>query len=104
MRWLFVGEALVLRKEQRILAFLVLNLPGIVHASQEARSICLGRSEPRLPSRLCGKTTLAVLWRSRPFSCEAPFPKTIGIKRPALPRGGAEGHSQGAAGAPTGRA
>ena len=31
------------------------------HASQEARSICLGRSEPRLPSRLCGKTTLAVL-------------------------------------------
>ena len=26
MRWLFVGEALVLRKEQRILAFLVLNL------------------------------------------------------------------------------
>ena len=29
MRWLFVGEALVLRKEQRILAFLVLNPPGI---------------------------------------------------------------------------
>ena len=34
MRWLFVGEALVLRKEQRILAFLVLNLPDIAHASQ----------------------------------------------------------------------
>ena len=31
----------------------------------EARSICLGRSELRLPSRLCGKTTLAVLRRSR---------------------------------------
>ena len=43
----------------------------IAHASQEARSICLGRSEPRLPSRLCGKNTLAVLRRSRPFSCEA---------------------------------
>ena len=82
MRWLFVGEALVLRKEQRILAFLVLNLPGIVHASQEARSICLGRSEPRLPSRLCGKNTLAVLRQSRPF----PFSK-IGVKRPALSRG-----------------
>ena len=25
MRWLFVGEALVLRKEQRILVFIVLN-------------------------------------------------------------------------------
>ena len=28
MRWLFVGEALVLRKVRRILAFLVLNPPG----------------------------------------------------------------------------
>ena len=41
--------------------------PQSTPASQEARSICLGRSEPRLPSRLCGKNTLAVLRRSRPF-------------------------------------
>ena len=33
---------------------------GKLPASQEARSICLGRSEPRLPSRLCGKTLLAI--------------------------------------------
>ena len=56
-----------------------------IPASQEARSICLGRSEPRLPSRLCGKNTLAVLRRSRPFSpAKHLFPKTTGVKRPAL--------------------
>ena len=64
---------------------------GIKSASQEARSICLGRSEPRRPSRLCGKNTLAVLRRSRPF-------KTIGVKRPARSRGA------GAAQAPAKRA
>jgi hypothetical protein len=34
MRWLFVGEALVLRKEQRILAFLVLKPPVVLRRSR----------------------------------------------------------------------
>ena len=72
--------------------------PQSTPASQEARSICLGRSEPRLPSRLCGKTTLAVLRRSRPFSIFL-----CGVKRPwvwpchRFHGGGGKDHSQGAA-------
>ena len=56
MRWLFVGEALVLRKEQRILVFFVLkpHWQGLTRFA-EARSICLGRSEPRFLLRLRGK-------------------------------------------------
>ena len=61
MRWLFVGVALVLRKEQRILVFLVLqpHWQCLIRFA-EARSICLGRSEPRFLLRLRGKTLLAV--------------------------------------------
>ncbi|MBR5587884.1 MAG: hypothetical protein IKW23_03430, partial [Kiritimatiellae bacterium] len=49
--------------------------PTSVKASQEARSICLGRSEPRLPSRLCGKPS----WQC---SSEAPVPGSAAAKRP----------------------
>ena len=58
MRWLFVGEALVLRKEQRILVFFVLKpyWHRLIRFA-EARSICLGRSEPRFLLRLRGNHT-----------------------------------------------
>ena len=46
-------------------------------ASQEARSVCLGRNEPRFPWRLCGKTTLAVLRRSRPFLTSIALAKEV---------------------------
>ena len=63
------------------------HLPGIISASQEARSVCLGRNEPRVPWRLCGQHTgnwgRACRVRERSerqscggaalFSCEAPF-------------------------------
>ena len=37
-----------------------MQAPTSVKASQEARSVCLGRNEPRFPWRLCGKPS----WQS----------------------------------------
>ncbi len=55
MRWLFVGEALVLRKDQRILVSLVLN--PLIHSAYGANP--QGR-QARNP-RTAGANPLAVL-------------------------------------------
>ena len=56
--------------------------------SQEARSVCLGRNEPRVPWRLCGKHTGSAA-AEPPFSpAKHLFIFKIGVKRPvgvALP-------------------
>ena len=49
------------------------------------------QARPQLRSlRKTAKHPSGILRRSRPFSCEASFPKTIGVKRPALSRGAGE--------------
>ena len=44
MRWLFVGEALVLRKEQRILVFIVLK-PTLSSHTLRRSAVNLSRTE-----------------------------------------------------------
>ena len=66
MRWLFVGRMpCVTKRATHLIVFIVLKPSWHRTRFAEARSVCLGRNNPRLPWRLRGKTTLAVLRRSR---------------------------------------
>ena len=55
----------VTKSATHLIVFIVLKPSWHRTRFAEARSVCLGRNDPRLPWRLRGKTTLAVLRRSR---------------------------------------